>query len=334
MILQNLRAHLPFVIFFISFFITGLVVCPDYGISWDEAVQRGDNGTVNYNYIRTGDRQELMNGNEKYHGPAFEILLVTIEKVSGFEDLKDIYLLRHYITFITFAISVLFFYLLCLKNFNRMIALTGAIFLVLSPRIFADAFYNSKDLVFMSVIIINMYTLQVFYQSKKTGAAIFHGIITALVIDVRIMGVIMPAITYLILLMDFFRNPLIRKKIIFSTGIYSVVLIAFMILCWPVLWHDPIGNFMNAIGEMSKYHWDGFMRYLGKEVNAQNLPWHYIPVWIGVTTPLLYTLLFVTGLYFLIKKILANLIHAFDFLRSIHFLFSAHRNHCSSFRCV
>jgi hypothetical protein len=31
------------------------------------------------------------------------------------------------------------------------------------------------------------------------------------------------------------------------------------------------------------------MRFLGGIVDGGNLPWTYVPVWLGVTTPILYS---------------------------------------------
>ena len=48
----------------------------------------------------------------------------------------------------------------------------GSLFLILSPRIFAHSFYNSKDLAFLSFFIISIYTM-VRYLEEKTLASIF-----------------------------------------------------------------------------------------------------------------------------------------------------------------
>src|SRR5262249_19096864 len=77
--------------------------------------------------------------------------------------------------------------------------------------------------------------------------------------------------------------------------VFAVALIAFTILFWPILWRNPVGHFRRAWEEMSRYPWDGNVLYRGQQVPATALPWHYIPVWILLTTPLLYTGFFVIG---------------------------------------
>lgn len=137
---------LPF--FFPPLFLcTGLAVYDDYGISVDE-IRNRDTGLVSFAYILYGDRA-LFKFPDRDYGVAFHLLLVIIEKALGLKDFRDIFLMRHLITFLTFFSSVIIFYFLCKKIFsNWKYGLTGCLFLVLSPRIFAESFYNSKDLVF------------------------------------------------------------------------------------------------------------------------------------------------------------------------------------------
>jgi hypothetical protein len=47
---------------------------------------------------------------------------------------------------------------------------------------------------------------------------------------------------------------------------------------------------------MGHYPWPGKILYLGDFVKAKNLPWHYVPVWIALSTPFIYLLLFAVGL--------------------------------------
>ena len=46
-------------------------------------------------------------------------------------------------------------------------AFIGTTFLLLSPRIFADSFYNNKDIIFLSFFIINIYTAINFFEKQK-----------------------------------------------------------------------------------------------------------------------------------------------------------------------
>ncbi len=296
--------------FFALFFIIGALIYKDYGMSWDEEMQWKNNGTVVYDYIFHGKIDNLLWGNEKYHGPAFELMLVFVEKILHLKDTRDVYLMRHFMNFFVFFISLIFFYHLCKYCFkNWKLALIGCSFLILSPRIFADAFYNSKDAALLALFIIGMYSLLIFHKQQTYKHAILYALICAFTIDTRIFGLILPLTSFTFFCIEFIYSLIKKTKhnINFkSVGIYVVFLIVFVILFWPLLWTGPWRHFKNAIFEMSRFPWLGTLLYQGKLIYATELPWHYLPVWISITTPIPYLLLFLIGLFFIVKQFITK----------------------------
>ncbi|MEO6904270.1 MAG: glycosyltransferase family 39 protein [Bacteroidia bacterium] len=295
-------------IFFGLFFIIGLNIYTDYGLSWDEGMQWKDNGTVVYDYVfhkSEATTKALLEGNEKYHGPAFELTLVIIEKVLHLEDPRTVFLMRHLVNFLVFFISTIFFYFLCNFCFkNWKLSLLGSLFLILSPRIFADAFYNSKDLILLSFFIIGMYTVLIYYQKQTYKWAILNALICGFTIDIRILGIVLPLLTFGFVAIDVLFYLLNKKKPktnFKSFFVYLVFLILFTILFWPVLWEAPIFHFMSAFTEMSNYQWTNKVLYLGEFIPSTKLPWHYLPVWIFITTPFFYSILFIIGLFCILR---------------------------------
>ncbi len=319
------RNHFPFIIFYTAFLIIGLFIFKDYGIPWDENACRVDMGIVNFDYIFNGNYKALIEGNAKYHGPSFEMLLLAIERIFNISDTRNIFLMRHLVNFLLFATAVLFFYRLCLKHFkNKWIPFLGPVLLVLSPRIFADSFYNSKDLAFLSMVIISLFTTTIFIEKKNYKSAFINALITAFMVDIRIMGIIIPMFTGLILLIDFIKNSDQRKGLLKLTLFYLVLLVGFIILFWPVLWRNPIEQFILAFKENSKFPWEGYVLFMGKEYPSLQLPFHYLPFWILISTPILYVLLFLASLYFLVKNVIqktkvqiAEWLHLFVFFLPI-----------------
>jgi hypothetical protein len=45
---------------------------------------------------------------------------------------------------------------------------------------------------------------------------------------------------------------------------------------------------------------------MGESVRASSLPWFYLPVWIGITTPIIYLGLFIVGVLVIVKALLKN----------------------------
>src|SRR5436190_9688465 len=205
----------PAVIFFSMFLLTGLLVYDDYGLSYDEETSRVGNGYINYNFIQTHEEGPLAKASEKYHGPAFEIFLVFAEKLFKRTDDRSIFLCRHLLTFLLFFTGVIFFYCLALNYFrNKSAALLTCLVLVLSPRIFADGFYNSKDMAFLSVFIPSIYFLIRFVDKQVLRSVFLHALVTGILVDIRITGIIVPAFTVLILLTNTVLKPGTQKSLI------------------------------------------------------------------------------------------------------------------------
>ncbi|MFH1311845.1 MAG: hypothetical protein ABIJ00_01330 [Candidatus Eisenbacteria bacterium] len=291
------RRVVPFVFFAVLLFV-GIGVFRDYGVSWDERVQR-EYGEKVYNYVTAGDR-ELFTDRHRYYGPVIEFALFSLEKALGLDDTRQVYLMRHLVVFLTFWLGAVFFYLLSKRELKSWkLGLLGSGLLILSPRIFAHAFYNSKDIPFMCMFIIGIFTLVRYLDVRSFIRAAAHGVICALLIDIRIVGVFLPVLTAGFVLREALKSKGTRselRRIGLTFSLYIVILISLTVLLWPTLWRDPLGNFIRVFEGMRNFPWEATVTYLGSDVWSTQLPWHYIPVWIAVSTPLAVTVLFIVGL--------------------------------------
>jgi hypothetical protein len=57
---------------------------------------------------------------------------------------------------------------------------------------------------------------------------------------------------------------------------------------------------------MSRYPVSYYVLYLGTFIRSTEVPWHYIPVWIIITTPIIYTYFFLIGSFLAIKGMIKN----------------------------
>ena len=93
-----------------------------------------------------------------FYGVIFDLPLALLETVLGIEQSKNYFLLRHYLNFIIFFFSAIYFYLIIKNRFNsELVSNLGLMFYVGSPRIFGDSFFNNKDIVFLSLITIALF---------------------------------------------------------------------------------------------------------------------------------------------------------------------------------
>jgi hypothetical protein len=287
---------------FLALLVVGLSIFDDYGISWDERVQRQYGENV-YNHVTWGDHS-LWTDRHRYYGPVIEMSLYSLEQFLKLEDTRDIFLMRHLVTFLIFSVGLVFFFFLGRKVFGGWQAgIVGCVLLALSPRIFAHAFYNSKDIPFMAVFIIGVFTLIRYLDAPTVAKAAVHGAVSALLVDIRIVGILLPVLTLGFVLYDTgYATGRVRvggREVIRrlrGVGVYLIVLIGLTIAMWPTLWRDPLANFVRVFEGMRNFPWGAPVRYLGADVWSTQLPWHYIPVWIGVSSPLVVIGLFGIGL--------------------------------------
>ncbi|MCA9409446.1 MAG: hypothetical protein KC733_12205, partial [Candidatus Omnitrophica bacterium] len=193
--------------------------------------------------------------------------------------------------------------------YSRKWALLSTIMLILSPRLFAHSFFNSKDMIFLSLFTISVFSLLKFIEKRNFKITVIHALTTALAVDVRIPGVLLLALTWMGVGLSLCWPKSGKKEIkrnIVMLVIYTICALGFIVLFWPILWSNPIHHFVEAFQEMSKYPSDGKVLYFGKYVFSTQLPWHYVPGWIFITTPLLYSFLFIIGCCHLAVRVQQN----------------------------
>ncbi|HOM78254.1 MAG TPA: glycosyltransferase family 39 protein [bacterium] len=77
-----------------------------------------------------------------------------------------------------------------------------------------------------------------------------------------------------------------------------LVLIVFLLtlfLLWPVLWENPLKNFIEALNQFGNYDWGGNIIYNGTLIRGTQIPMTYIPTWILITTPIGYLIWIIIG---------------------------------------
>ena len=303
---KNIETSIVLLIYLI-FLIFGAISFKDYGISVDEWELRFL-GFVNLKYIQeilqlnsldTVDQIKFIPDFHDFkagftHGVIFSLPMAFIEYVFAITDSQIYYWMRHYCNHLIFLISNFYFFLIIKKNYNDWkIGIIGALFLFLSPRIFAESFYNHKDILFLSLFIINLYYGLAFLKKPSLKNSLLFSLTTALSIDLRIMGIIIVPIIIFFSYLKYLRNK--DLKILKAVGIYLILFPIITILFWPFLWENPLVNFIYAFKNLGSYAWEGYNLYLGKYFEASNLPWHYVFIWILITTPVFYIILFFYG---------------------------------------
>lgn len=275
-------------LFFAVLLLSGLLSFRDAGISWDEKTQYVI-GRETYRTVFEGAPVSQDIG-RRFHGPSFEFLLYTLQQWLPLKTAQQVFQMRHLAGFFVFYLGVAAFYALSKHHFgSRMMGLMGAMMLSLTPPIYGHAFFNTRDVPTLVAFVVAIFTLIRLIECRTVRWAFIHAISCGLLLSLRMTGILLPVFTFLWLLLTTERGSARRDLLLF--GIYAAAFVLSTIALWPLLWENTIGNFIAAYQNMSTKGAGGF--YLGKMWGYN--PWHWIPVWMMVNIPVLYTALFFIG---------------------------------------
>lgn len=295
--------------YFLFLLAIGILVLPTVGIAWDEPAQRLNAGVsiievakefspslIPENYL-VFTEESWIKGAPVDHGVAFDAPVLILEHLLGLQDTRDIYVFHHIMNYLAFLVGTFAIFLIVRFRFKSWkFGLLSSTIFFLSPRIFADAFYNSKDITFMCFLALSSYFVTRFLILHSKKAALFAGLIGGFATDIRVLGVVQIPIVIFIVLFLIISNREKYKKLISLVTIYLITFMGSIYIFYPHIWKDPINRFWSSFRSLSKYNWQGKNRYFGNDIMASDLPWHYLPTWMGITTPLLYILFFLIGL--------------------------------------
>ena len=293
------------ILFFFLYFIIGILVVGDYSVTPDEPLHR-INGFISLKYLSdffmlnidlTNHLKNIPNLHDdwrKTYGVIFDLPLAYLEVFFKIEKKNEVYFLRHFLTFFIFFVAIIFFYIFIQKNLrDKGLALIGVMMLITTPRIFSHSFYNSKDIIFLSLMIIAMYYSLNILKKFNYKNLFLSCLFCALASNIRIIGVYLPLLTFFFYYFKNKENYEIKSFHFFI--LYFSIYFTSLYLIWPFLWSNPIQNFFLVFSESMNYPawWKFKTLYLGKFINPENLPWHYFFIWFSSTTPFVFLLIII-----------------------------------------
>ena len=301
--------------FFLIYFLIGYYIYNDYLVTPDEPLHR-INGFISLKYIlklffnssiyteQLKDIPDLYNDWRKTYGTVFDLPLSFFELVYKL-NIQEYFLLRHYLIFLIFFISNIFFFYLLKSNLkNEKLALLGVFILITTPRIFSQSFYNGKDILFLSLMIIATYYCIRLLKKYSFKNLLLACIFCAFASNIRIIGIYLPILTFIFYF--FLENNLKTKKNFHFFILFFITYFLTLYIIWPFLWLNPVENLILILKESTSYpnHWNFKILYLGNYLNPENLPWHYFFIWFLSTTPTFFLVLILSGLFIFLKNYL------------------------------
>ena len=300
---KKILSHWLIVVLLGIMLIIGFLTYNDYGITVDEATQR----SIAWDWIDyiVNDNDGILTSPDKIFGPAFEVPLFMLEtSLFDLDEYHRIYPFRHLMIHLFYLIGAFFFYLIIYSIYqNKRLAFLGTLLLLIHPRIYGHSFYNSKDIPFMVGIILCTYFLVKLCQSNKKRWLISLGVGLGLLINLRFAGIIYLGIFPLFYLI---YQRSVALKPIFQSGLIILISLISLFLSFPLFWENPFNELFLSLESSSKWTQMNVNLFFGTFHNANDLPWNYLPVWIGITTPIFILVLFLLGVIKFIVKPLSN----------------------------
>ena len=281
------------------FLVAGLIMVDDYGVSLDTMYQRlVAINTVNY---VLHDDQTLLRTHDRFYGAALELpLLLLTERVLGLEDPRHVYLARHVLTHLFFLIGGFCCYLLAWRlSGDRLVALAVMLLFLLSPRLYAHSFFNSKDPVFASAFVMALFFANRAFDKDSLGNYRQCGMAAGLLVNLRIMGMVLVAVVLVFRAWAWFRaeGPAARRRVATTTGAFALWGVVVLFISLPYLWGDPAGRlaeYWTTLADHPSVHPHELFR--GELFSSAALPWDYVLRWFAISQPPVTLLLGLLGL--------------------------------------
>ena len=304
------RSRLIVAILFIVMTAIGLLVTPDYGMPWDERTEIHTLGTNVREYAAlvlgvdakpaqssTGIVFPDVSENiDIDHGQSVYYLFAPALFFSyGEGGARTLMLLYHGYTFLVFMVGVAMLYRIAtFLTKDWRYGLIASLFLYLSPRFFAESHYNNKDIMTMVMILCCLWFAIRFIEYRTGNDALLFALFGAFAANMRISGLAFFGLCGVFYLISVSIKREWNKKT-FLLGVLAIVgFCVFYAALTPGLWKDPIKFLAYVFARSSNFAaWPGYVYYMG--LAQRPVPWHYIPVMIAITTPLLIVLLMLAG---------------------------------------
>jgi hypothetical protein len=301
--------------------------------------------------------ENLLTYHDNDYGVAFDLPVQFALRGLHITDSHEQYIFKHRCIFALFWLSACFFFAIVRLRFggNSAWAYLATLLYLLHPRIFADAFYNPKDLPLLSCFVISLYFQLRYFQLPVWQRALPFAILSAITIDIRILGIILPVITALItflqILQPFLQAFLLQRseqntpfraflakndfkklfleQIPSAFWVYSLFLLVGIYLFMPMLWTNPL-FFFKIFANMSHFRWDAPILFAGESVASTAMYRTYLPTWIFISSPITYSIAGAAGIFAILECTIQNIRtrklifttenELFDSLFLLHFL--------------
>jgi hypothetical protein len=319
--------HYPLLIIVFLWILFTLFTYKDYGITADEELEY-NLGKNMMNYFidkRTYENNELLMNKPylKYYYHLYPMVL-TILNVNNYYEWY--HLMNMLFTLFIIIVSYVVFYI---EYKNKYLATVIPVLILITPQFLGHIPANTKDTPFAIMYFISILSLYILNKNSikinKIYKILILGILFGFTQSLRIIGYSL-YILYIINILDSFIDKykihiknintklntkelqtLIKNIVIEMLGIIFVAHLL-MWLTYPYI-RENIINVFNLFSLSKNFTpWDRTIIYMGEILNRNQRPWHYLFIYIGITTPLFLLITHILSIRYLSKDKLLRLL--------------------------
>ena len=323
-----LTKRLPLILFLTLYVLIVLFTYKDYGIGFDEhdvylqgkwfyTKVRGNDAILQRDFVI---KSKNSNKNLLFYDSSYATILYMING-------KESYEIYHLINLLFASLLFIAIYELLLKEFKRpLLALTGAIFLFLMPFLMGQVAFNPKDVPFAILYFISLTLTYLLYKCKcnELIEVLLLGLSFGLTASLRAVGYTLYVIYFLFRLFV----PKFSERSLYDLFLktFTIFLFGFLIqmISIPYVGADPFNHFLEILKISKQFPWKGTVLVLGRKFVADNVPWYYLPVWIGVTTPLFILFLSILSFKISFRKNRAHLLFVLTLVVNLFVFYLVH----------
>jgi hypothetical protein len=279
-----------------------LLTFRSYGVTWDEDVQNWyGNLVLNYYLSLLGEMRApnwllLYKYGDLYnYGAVFDATAALFNRFSPL----GVYETRHLLNAIVGILGLVGCWKLGRVLGGPRAGFIAALFLLLIPNYYGQMFNNPKDIPFaVGCVWATYYLIRTITALPRPPwrLVIRLGLAIGLAMGVRVGGLLL--LCYLGLALSLFglwqaiatrRFPVLIT--IGWTSLWRVFLpaaaiaYAVMLIFWPWAQSDPIGHPLEALSVFSHEIFPVGILFDGRLIPADDLPWEYLPTYIGLALP-------------------------------------------------
>lgn len=254
-----------------------------------------------WNYYATGFKDQSAKSflNWYYYGGLFEVLSVAGVKLAAAFGLnnhfQDMFEVRHLFNGFFGWIALVFTGLIARRLYGVYAGVLAIILLLLTPRFLGHTFNNPRDIPFAAMFTAGLYVLSGIrrgYPYFQLWSIVALSVATGLAMAVRIGGLLLICYTAILLGWNMFlsKRDLDARKFVsvfccFVLGTLLALCINAVFSPWQL--ENPILRPFEALKIMSNFV-DGYpdrVVYDGAVIDHTDLPWHFLPNWFLIATP-------------------------------------------------